>query len=125
MKGRSKKWLSKNAKKGLRGFPLATVAHYGPTDKKATKLVVGIVPRDGAEPSEMRKWFSAEDIRENLDLYDEILDFIKAHEVQSGAMLDRIIGCPHEEGIDYPEGDACPECPFWEGRNRWSGKVEH
>jgi hypothetical protein len=40
-------------------------------------------------------------------------------------MADRIIGCPHEEGIDYPEGEECPLCPFWKGRDRWSGEREH
>ena len=38
---------------------------------------------------------------------------------------DRIIGCPHEEGIDYPEGQACPQCPFWAHRDRWSGDMVH
>jgi len=33
------KSLTKKAKKGFRGYPVATVALYGPTDKKATKLV--------------------------------------------------------------------------------------
>jgi hypothetical protein len=125
MKGRSKKSLGKKAKKGFRGFPVATVALYGPTDKKATKLVVGIVPREEAEPDEMRKWYSKEDLRKDLDLCDEVLEFIKTHEVKSVAMADRIIGCPHEEGIDYPEGESCPECPFWQGRDRWSGEFEH
>ena len=27
-------------------------------------------------------------------------------------------GCQHEEGIDYPEGELCPDCPFWAGRER-------
>lgn len=55
MKGRPKKSLGKKAKKGFRGFPAATVALYGPTDKKATKLFAGVVLREGAEPNEMRK----------------------------------------------------------------------
>jgi hypothetical protein len=38
-------------------------------------------------------------------------------------MVDRIIGCPHEEGIDYPDGAECPECPFWKGRDRWTGEL--
>jgi hypothetical protein len=28
------------------------------------------------------------------------------------------MGCPHEEEIDYPKGEACPHCPFWAGRER-------
>jgi hypothetical protein len=38
------------------------------------------------------------------------------------AMPDRIIGCPHEEGIDY-EGEYCPRRAFWIGRDRWTGKL--
>ena len=33
---------------------------------------------------------------------------------------DRIIGCPHEEGIDYPMGRTCPRCPFWAGIDRFT-----
>jgi hypothetical protein len=45
-------------------------------------------------------------------------------EVKTVAMTDRIIGCPHEEGIDY-EGPVCPHCPFWANRDRWTGEVIH
>lgn len=30
---------------------------------------------------------------------------------------------PHEEGVDYPEGHVCPQCPFWAHRDRWSGDM--
>src|ERR1700692_4810510 len=46
---RSRKRLSKRAKKGFRGWPLATIALYGPDDSTATKLTVGIVPAEDAE----------------------------------------------------------------------------
>jgi hypothetical protein len=39
-------------------------------------------------------------------------------------MTDKIIGCPHEEGIDYPDGEQCPVCPYWAGRDRWTGALE-
>jgi hypothetical protein len=51
------------------------------------------------------------------------LEFIKSHGAKSVVMTDRIIGRPHEEGKDYPEGDKCPCCPFWENRDRWTGEV--
>jgi len=35
-------------------------------------------------------------------------------------MTDRIIGCPHEEGIDYPEGQKCAQCPLWASRDRFT-----
>ena len=42
--------------------------------------------------------------------------------MRSVVLGDRIMGCPHEEGVDY-EGDTCPECPFWAGRDRFSGEL--
>jgi hypothetical protein len=30
--------------------------------------------------------------------------FLKTHAVRSTVVADGIIGCPHEEGVDYPEG---------------------
>ena len=38
------------------------------------------------------------------------------------AMIDRIFGCPHQEGIDY-EGEYCPVCEFWRGRDRFTGQM--
>jgi hypothetical protein len=46
---RARKRLSKKAKKGFRGWPVATVALYGPDDTTATKLTVGIL--QGNRPS--------------------------------------------------------------------------
>jgi len=50
----------------------------------------------------------------------EILEFMERHGVLSVAMSDAIIGCPHQEGIDY-EGEWCPVCEFWRGRDRFTG----
>ena len=52
----------------------------------------------------------------------EMLAQLEAWEIKTVAMPDRIIGCPHEEGIDYV-GDTCPQCPFWAGRDRWTGRT--
>jgi hypothetical protein len=49
-----------------------------------------------------------------------IAAFLQEHHVKSAATVDKIIGCPHEEGIDYPEGKPCPQCSFWAGRNRFT-----
>jgi len=55
---RGPKRLAKKAKRGFRGYPVATVALYGPDDVTATKIAVGIVPAEGAETSELRRWLS-------------------------------------------------------------------
>src|SRR6476469_9722962 len=105
------------------GWPLATVALYGPDDRLATKLSVGIVPAEDAEATDLRRWLSEEqaDIRADDRVAEEVLAFITEAGAKSVIMTDRIIGCPHEEGIDY-EGSTCPVCPFWAGRDRWTGK---
>jgi len=43
--------LAKHARRGFRGYPVATVAFYGPDASTATKVAVGIVPRERAEVS--------------------------------------------------------------------------
>ncbi len=122
---RARKRLRKRAKRGLRGYPVATVALYGPNDTRATKLTVGIVPAEDAEATDLRRWFSeGADIRNDAGVAAEVLAFIDAAGARSIVMTDRIIGCPHEEGIDY-EGPTCPACPFWAGRDRWTGKRLH
>ena len=120
------KAVRKKAKRGFRGYPAATVALYGPDDQHATKLAVGIVVDESDEVVDLKRWHTqAADLREDPEIEKELLEFIRGHGVQSVVMADRIIGCAHEEGIDYPEGEVCPECPFWAHRDRWTGEVVH
>ncbi len=114
--------LRKKAKRGFRGYPIATVAFYGPDDRRASKVAVGIVADESGEVVELERWFAEEaDARSDLDIGEAIEAFIRSRNVRSVVMGDQIIGCPPEEGIDYPEGQACSECPYWAGRDRFSG----
>jgi hypothetical protein len=119
------KRLRKKARKGLRGWPIATVAFYGPNLSQATKVAVGIVPSENAEVKELRDWkVDPGDIRSDPDVAREILEFIEGYQVRSVAITDGIIGCPHQEGIDY-DGEWCPVCEFWHGRDRFTGHRVH
>jgi hypothetical protein len=119
---RARKWLKKKAKAGFRSYPVGTVAFYGPDDRRASKVAVGIISGADREPAVLRRWFSEDhDIRDDEAVLTQVVAFLREHGVHSVAMVDRIIGCPHEEGVDYAEGEACPECPFWKGRDRWHG----
>ena len=116
--------LKKRAKKGFQGYPVATIAYYGPDDRRATKVAVGIM-REEDDPAEMSRWHvDTGDIRRTADVVEAVFRFIQAREARSVAMSEKILGCPHEEGIDYPEGEACPVCPFWAGRERPLGLDE-
>ena len=46
----------------------------------------------------------------------QVADFIAAYRARSVVVTEGIIGCPHEEGIDFPSGQECPYCPFWRGK---------
>ena len=114
-------WITKKTRRGFRGYPLATVAFYGPTADLATKIAVSVLPDERSDPDLIERWFSeGSDIRYDSDIGDEVSSFLRKHEVRSVAMTDRIIGCPHEEGVDYPEGKSCPQCPYWAGRDRFT-----
>ena len=91
------------------------MAYYGPDDKTPTKVAVGIVKRWGQEPVELKRWWG-KDVAGDLGIQKEVADFIKKHEARSVVITDGIIGCPHEEGIDFPIGEGCPYCPFWRGK---------
>ncbi|MBU0740895.1 hypothetical protein KKG45_05650 [bacterium] len=114
--------LRAEADAGYRGFPVATVALYGPDDKRATKIAVGIVETEGADVGLLERWTVDEgDIRGNVVVASEILAFIGKHGARTVAMSGGIMGCPHEEGVDYPDGGVCPQCSFWAGRDGWTG----
>jgi hypothetical protein len=115
-----------NKHKKSKDFPIGTVAFYGPDDGHATKVAVGILRSEGSEIDPIRRWLSyATDVRNDPRIQDEIAAFLEEQGVTEVVYADRIIGCPHEEGIDYPMGMAkCPRCPFWANRDRWTGEIE-
>ena len=48
-----------------------------------------------------------------------MIGFSQIHGVRSVAASSGNMGCPHEEGEDFPEGE---DCPFWKGKqgsNPW------
>ena len=116
-------WLRKQANRKT-GYPIATIGYYGPNDTFASKVAVGIIASAyRREPVALKRWFSDEnDVRTNAEINSQILEFIRDHRAVRIAMVERIIGCPHEEGIDYPEGELCPHCLFWHSVDRWTGE---
>ena len=95
-------------------FPIGTVALYGPDDKTTTKIVAGVILEDNAEAI-LERWV-ATNIMENPKVQKQIKEFFAKHGVKSVAASDRNMGCPHEEGEDFPVGGDCPFCPYWKGR---------
>jgi hypothetical protein len=117
--------LAKRSRRGFRGFPAATVAFYGPDDTRASKVVVTIVPSKEAEPAHQAAFTSdAGDLREDPFVGEKVMAFVEKHEALSVFVAEEILGCVHEEGVDFPQGGDCPSCPFWAGRDRWATTKE-
>jgi hypothetical protein len=95
-------------------YPIGTVAMYGPDDKTTTKIAAGVILHDGAEAI-IQRWV-ATDVTTNPKVQQEMKDFFLQHGVKSVAMSEGNMGCPHEEGMDFPHGEDCPFCPFWKGK---------
>lgn len=73
------KWLKKKAKLGMRGYPVGTIAFYGPDARRASKVAVGVVPAPKAGPTELRRWLvDAGDARSDRTVLAEVASFLRA-----------------------------------------------
>ena len=54
-------------------------------------------------------------IAKKWSVQKSILEFFQQYKVTSVVHTSGNIGCPHEEGDDFPIGEDCPFCPFWKG----------
>jgi hypothetical protein len=106
----------------VRKYPFATLALYGPDTMRATKLVAAVFRRPSSRHAEaLESWaVDAGDVRADPVVASHVAVWLKQHGVRESIQTDRIIGCPHEEGIDYPMGRACPRCPFWADIDRFT-----
>ena len=48
------KRLGKKTKRGFRGFPVGTIAFYGPDNRRATKLVAAVIAKEEDPPADLR-----------------------------------------------------------------------
>ena len=94
-------------------YPLATITYHGPSPDLATKIIVGILPARDQTPI-IKEW-SGDGIAEDVDSAREISLFIKEHAVERVLTSEWVLSCSHVEGVDYPEGEECPQCPAWQG----------
>ena len=117
---RSLNRLRKKSRRGMRGYPMRTVAYFGPDNSRATKLAAGVLIVADAE-AEIRTWFSETgDVRVDAAIAAEVLAFFETRGVLTVSIAERMLGCPHQEGIDY-DGQYCPVCVYWIGRDRFTG----
>lgn len=97
-------------------YPLASVIPYGPDDKTVTKLTVSIFLTPDHEDVDVSEVWVATNIVTNEKIAHQINEFLRAHGVKTVMTATVVLGCPHEEGADFPHGQDCPFCPFWKGK---------
>ena len=102
-------------------FPIGTTAMYGPNDTQTTKIVAGVILHPTADPIIER--FVGSDVMTDTKVQAAILEFFGQFEVKSVVASGGNIGCPHEEGEDFPVGGNCPFCPYWKGK-QGSGAID-
>src|SRR6266567_2271061 len=54
----ARSWMRNKLHHGFHGYPVATIAFYGPTDKLATKVAVSIILAENSDPDFLERWFS-------------------------------------------------------------------
>jgi hypothetical protein len=70
---RPRKWLEKKCKLGFRGYPVGTIAFYGPDDRRASKVTAAVIVAEDTEPVELRRWFAENgDVRNDAAIFEEI-----------------------------------------------------
>ena len=101
---------------------VAVQALYGPHLSLATKAVVSVFTQsDDDVPLATRTWTTVDrDIRNDLVFMQESRIFVRAHGATGPVGTGQLMGCPHQEGIDYPMGRTCPQCPAWAGIDRFT-----
>jgi len=114
---KSRKRISHKVKRGFQGYPMISIAYFGPDDTLATKVTIGFVAEEG-DDVQVEKFVTNADIRKDVTVQTTILKIIERADAQTVTLAEGVVGCPHEEGVDYPVGEECPECPFWHGHNR-------
>ena len=97
-------------------YPIGTIVYYGPDDKTVTKIVAGVVEFEDADPI-MKRW-TGTGVTSDPQVLAELGEFFKTHSVNRVVMTNGVVGCPHEEGVDYPAGEDCPYCPYWQSQGQ-------
>lgn len=101
----------RNALKEKKEYPIGTLVYFGPDDVTITKIIAVVIPHRESDPI-LERWVG-QGVSSNPEVAAEIGNFFTLNKVREVVMTDGIVGCPHEEGVDFPIGEACPDCTFW------------
>jgi hypothetical protein len=93
-----RKWLDKKNKLGFRGYPVGTVAFYGPDDQHASKVAVAVIVAPDTEPAALQRWFAESGDVRNAAIFEEIALFLRGHKVHTVCYNQGNDGVPARRG---------------------------
>jgi hypothetical protein len=109
---------------GAGKYPIGTIAHYGPDNKTCTKIAAAVILND--ERDTVVERFLGDNVFGDPAVSEKIRALFAKHKVAKVAAFNGIIGCPHEEKVDFPVGEECPHCPWWRGKqDSFEDRYEH
>lgn len=73
---KAKKRIAKQVKKGFNGYPLVSLAYFGPNDSLATEVVITFTLEEGAE-AQQQKFVSTVDAREDETVQSILVKIIE------------------------------------------------
>jgi hypothetical protein len=84
MRPRFPKPLQKKAKRGFKGYPIGTIAFYGPDDRFGSKVAVAVIPGEDEEAIALERWQpDADDVRMSAAIGEQVPAFLEQHGVKS------------------------------------------
>ena len=95
-------------------YPIGTLMYFGPDNATITKIVAVVIPAKGSSP--IAKSWSNPQVSSDPKVAAEIGQFYLENKVADVVMTDGVVGCPHDEGIDFPVGGHCSQCKYWENQ---------
>jgi len=96
-------------------FPFGILSYFGPDNESITKIVALVIKGSDIKPI-LRSW-SQPGVTSDPLVAAEIGKFFLENKTENIVMPDGVLGCPHEEGVDFPLRTVCPYCVFWSSQS--------
>lgn len=86
---KAQKRISKRVKRGFHGYPIISIQYFGPSEMLATKVEVGFIEVENAEP--MLETFNSEtDIRQDETVQTTIIKIIDRVDAKTVTLEDKV-----------------------------------
>jgi len=86
---KSQKRIAKRVNRGFQGYPLISIRYFGPSAQLATKVEVGFVEQEDAEPM-LETFNSVSDIRQDETVQTTIIKIIDRADAKTVTLDDTV-----------------------------------